>query len=791
MNSGRSWKYIKPNDPVEVVVYKLVGALGVISSLANCILYAAMDYPIPAIVLLIAAVGSAVIIFYIDKSGKYVMGYFVTTLTIFMGLFAILFVTTGANTGYFFIMGLSLTFMLFNGKKMVVIGSITAFFYLTVYIYIYYHPNLVQFQLTESTNFLSLVIGTFGVSIVICTGFRLYVKAYRQQQRELEKANFEALAASRAKTRFLANISHEVRTPINMMLGMNEMIQRESDRADIKEYAENVGKAGKQLMFIVNEMLEYARLEEDHDEVIEAPYNLEVLAKNLAAYYSREAGDKHLRFEYIFDRNIVPTLVGDERKITQILTNLLSNAVKYTSSGNICLAVRRLEINDNLETLYFEVADTGVGIEEKEFENIFKSFERAEIKKNYNIEGTGLGLAISQTLAKMMGTTIEVSSKYGLGSRFGFKLVQKIISEEELEGREKLVESFTAPDAKILVVDDNIINLKVVSALLKRTGVQLDTASGALECMEKLEKKNYNIILMDIMMPDIDGFEALKMIRASEEHKKQIVVALTAQIDGEAGKKIVEAGFDAMLGKPLDWRELERCLVEYIPENMIVRSGIEKKKVLPKESFERFSKLLEPYDINLAEGLRTFDGDFEQYVKVAGYFVKNYKVQLAKLDATLPNVNESLVGILHSLKNNAANVGATELFKLLKLMEMRGRNGDSDYVLRGIQLVRLELERAYLGLTTLVEHQNHASATDIKDDEVTKDFEELIDKLLSHLAECEQKPALKIAAQLYNIAQEQGMSELTIQRVGEARDLIENIEFDLANEVVLRLKEDL
>lgn len=375
----------------------------------------------------------------------------------------------------------------------------------------------------------------------------------------IEKEKQVAIASSESKAQFLANMSHEIRTPINTMLGMNAMIMKESTDETIGEYAGNVDEAGKMLLSLVNAILDFSKIEAGKLEIVENEYSTTSMLKSVALGAKDRAEKKGLKFDLDFAENIPDVLFGDELRIKQILNNLLSNAVKYTEKGSIMFSVKTID-RENGFFLQASIKDTGKGIRQDDLEHLFDSFKRLELSKNRHIEGTGLGLSIAKQLTEMMDGELKVESEYGKGSCFTIEIPQKVIDKKledvsaKQDNDDRKTEELYAPDANILAVDDNDMNLKVIAAFLKNSGVHLDFAENGKIALDKTKQKKYDLILMDHMMPEMDGIEALHIIRQNKENINNAtkIIVLTANAIAGAEKEYLEEGFDGYLSKPFE-----------------------------------------------------------------------------------------------------------------------------------------------------------------------------------------------------------------------------------------------
>lgn len=439
------------------------------------------------------------------------------------------------------------------------------------------------YQLFNPTHLISCV----GITL-LCIGFYLTVESpdnvlielLLDEKKKVEKAREEAIMANQAKGRFLAQMSHEIRTPINAILGMDEIILRESKEANILEYAEDINDAGQLLLSIVNEILDLSKIESGMMEIVETRYNLNKLIADLTAMISLKAQSKNLNFHVNIDKSLPLHLYGDDVRIRQVLTNLLSNAIKYTKEGTVELNITG-ECQDKTVTLHCSVTDTGIGIKEEHITDLFEAYKRIEDDTNHYIEGTGLGLTITMHLLKLMGSELQVRSEYGKGSEFFFELKQistgsMTIGEYQdknlsTPARKHLSNSFIAPKAKVLVVDDNRINRLVFAKLFQLTKIRIDEAESGFECIEKMKQHRYDIVFLDHMMPELDGKETLQRLKEMKDYPSEnaAIVALTANALVGAKKEYISEGFDDFLPKPIIYKDAEEIILRFLPDELV------------------------------------------------------------------------------------------------------------------------------------------------------------------------------------------------------------------------------
>ena len=400
---------------------------------------------------------------------------------------------------------------------------------------------------------------------------------------KMKEAEAEADRANKAKSMFLANMSHEIRTPINVVLGMNEMILRESEDSQIVEYAQNIDTAGNTLLTLINDILDFTKIEAGKLEIVEGEYSLKKLVDDCRLMLSPRAEGKNLLFKVKLDENIPSKLYGDKKRVLQVILNIISNAIKYTKEGSINVDVSFKKLTDEKIKLYICVSDTGIGISKENSKKLFNAFVRVDEKRNKNIEGTGLGLAISKQLTELMDGDILLESEEGKGSKFTITIVQKVvdftplseIKEDKENERAEYKQLFSAPSAKILVVDDVAINLKVVKALLKNTLINIDTVQSGPEAIEACNNTKYDVILMDHMMPGMDGIEAFGRIREGDSvNKNTPVIVLTANAVSGSKEEYDKTGFDDYLSKPVRGADLEKAILKHLPKELVVLNKV-------------------------------------------------------------------------------------------------------------------------------------------------------------------------------------------------------------------------
>lgn len=448
------------------------------------------------------------------------------------------------------------------------------------------NKNRVEARCWQNNNICSISIDKIYDDYKDIIGYIVIVHDVTERVRMLESLEQEKLRADKAneaKGAFLANMSHEIRTPINAVMGMNEMILRECEDETILEYAGNIQDASRTLLVLINDILDFSKIESGMLEVIEEAYSLRALLKTLETECSMRAENKGLDLIFDVPQDTPNILLGDEVRVRQILLNILTNAIKYTMKGSVTMKVSYRKTKQREIEIAFAVTDTGIGIKEENIDRLFGKFDRIDEEQVHAIEGTGLGLSIVDKLVRLMHGTVTVDSVFGEGSTFTVRLCQQVIGEETVgilsdekkkKERRKDIPVFVAPEAKVLVVDDNKVNLTVIKALLRKTKVQVTCVETGKECLERAAKEYYDVILLDHMMPGMDGIETLEALKQMPDHmcKDASVIALTANAMAGVREMYLEKGFDDYLAKPIEGTVLEQLLMNYLPTEYITKN---------------------------------------------------------------------------------------------------------------------------------------------------------------------------------------------------------------------------
>ncbi len=616
----------------------------------------------------------------------------IVTSTVIMTIFpAMYFCSGGMKSGMpiWFVIALIISWLILKGIACYIFFALNTTVFTTCIVLEVKYPQLVvpiSSDVSIASDIIQCMIVAACVLVII---FKYQSSVYEKQRQSLEQQKIEiretmlALErANQAKNEFLTNMSHEIRTPINAIIGMDEIILRENENGEIAHYAESIKDASSTLLGFVNDILDFSKIESGSMEIEEYPYKLDDMVNKMGKLIKPQTDKKGLEYKVTVDDNVPKNLIGDCFKINRIVNNLLSNAVKFTNDGYIALTVG-CEIKGDIAELKISVADTGIGIAEENVQYVFDSFSRFELNKNRNIEGAGLGLTITKRLVDLMGGSITTKSVYGSGSIFIVTIPQKI-DVDKTNNIEKniVVKPFIAPDAKVLAVDDNSINLEVLRCLVKKYKMVIETATGGDECLKMCGVNKYDMIFMDHMMPSPDGIETLKILRKDINtlNGNTPVVVLTANVIKGVREKYLSDGFADYLGKPIDVKELERILFTVLPNEVIELVEEDNNNTsAPAEDFKPYKKAKSC--INRQIGLEYFSGDESLYNEILETYYEQGKKYQEKLPIYFSEQNwKDYTIVVHALKSTSLNIGATDLSALAKEQEMLGKESNGEKI---------------------------------------------------------------------------------------------------------------
>lgn len=615
-----------------------------------------------------------------------------------------------------------------------------------------------------------------------------------EQTKQMQELKERAEDANMAKSIFLSNMSHEIRTPMNAIVGMTEILLREDLNDKEKEYLMNIKSSGKSLLTIVNDVLDFSKIESGKMDIIPENYETPSFLNDLGMMFLNRIGNKGIDLVLDIDNRLPSVLYGDASRVRQVIINIVNNAIKFTDVGYVRLKIEIVDMDDKEAVIRYSVKDTGIGIKDGDINKLFRSFEQINTRRASKQEGTGLGLSVSQRLVELMGGKIEVESTFGVGSEFFFTLKQGVVNKKpaaeirqrsdnkvpsitcligstyrrenfehmaegfglpyvdydevnnnnqkvdyifvdaelyngmmseidseitdeaticvlnnpmvenkkiegtlstnrpifsvnfaqminneksEVEVEDEYCLNFIAPAANILLVDDNEMNRKVAIGLLKPLLMHIDTAVDGKEAIDMIKRNKYDIVLMDHMMPVMDGIEATKAIRAldDEYYKKLPIIALTANAVIDARKSFAEAGMDGFVAKPIELNEMVALLRKYLPQDKIYKQNAEVEMGVKKESIDDIPVI---DGIEIKEGIKN-SGSKEMFLKMLADYYNIIDIKSSKIEKCLQdNMIKDYVIEVHGLKSTSRLIGATKMSNEFLRMETLGNNNEVD-----------------------------------------------------------------------------------------------------------------
>ncbi len=534
------------------------------------------------------------------------------------------------------------------------------------------------------------------ILILDMTDIKSYINEIKRVRRQAEKASI-------AKSEFLANMSHEIRTPMNAIIGLNDIIMEECGDTEIYGYAKDVQSAAKNLLTIINDILDLSKVEAGKMELVIVNYYIKDLADEIMGIMDMAASQRGLILKYECDQTIPCRYSGDDGRIKQILLNILSNAIKFTEKGYVRAYITGKPGKDEDEELItFCVEDTGCGIREEDLKKIFEDFRQVDAKRNRSVEGTGLGLAIVKHLVELMKGTIQVESIYGKGTTVTITIPQKIVDPQpvsemqELPREEQTVtDLFTAPGLKVLIVDDNVINRKVARGFLKNYAFDLTEAESGPEAIKRVREERYDLIFMDHMMPEMDGVEAVEIIRSDcgDNGTSPVIVALTANAMEGMREHFLEHGFQDFIAKPLERTELNQLLLRWVPEKYR-QTGEEETKSNPLDP-----AAFPIQGIDMDAVMQYYSGDEEGFVELLELYCIDGKRKTELLQEVVESDLLRYQIEVHGLKSASANIGAMEVSAMAREHENAAVQGEREWIGRQFPLLMAEYENllAHIG----------------------------------------------------------------------------------------------
>ena len=589
------------------------------------------------------------------KSAKVV----VSILVVFIFLPLMFFTNGGVYSGVpvNLLLGGMFINMIWDKKPQIVMNILYSVTMIICWVTAYYHPELVT-EFDKKGAYFDSICCLLVVNALVYILLAFQNKLYEQENKIAREKSQELEEMNKSQNRFFSSMSHEIRTPINTVLGLNEIILRQEDASEeIRKDARNIQGAGKMLLALINDILDISKIEAGKMDIIPVNYNVSELLSEVVNMIWLKAEEKGLKFDVDIDPNVPQNLYGDEVRIKQILINLLNNAVKYTQEGYVSLHMECEDLDEKTVSIKIVIADSGMGIKPESLPHLFDTFQRVDEEKNRYIEGTGLGLSIVKQLVELMNGEITVNSVYTQGSRFSVTLRQQMASEARIGdinisngggigAYEKFEHRFHAPSARVLIVDDNEMNLQVEKKLLDGTELGVDLCMSGLEALDETLKHRYDVIFMDHLMPGMDGVECFEKIRKQNGglNQKTPVIVLTANAGAENIETYINAGFDGYLVKPVSGHQLEDMLLKHLPVEKVINSnasemtgaqlntarGYEKKKAvtictssmtdIPRDILNDLEIAINPFTIITSEGvfMDNIDIDSDELVRYMG-----------------------------------------------------------------------------------------------------------------------------------------------------------------------------
>jgi len=684
---------IKEDMDIQHKLLNLILMAAFVGGIVSLLISILLGFSMGAIIVtgvLIAVVGASLWI--ANGKKKPQLAALILTLVANTVIFPVMYFANGgmySGMPIWMVLGMIFSWLILKGSLCFIVYSLNVIAIMACILAEMLHPEWVIPIEGNAAAYVDLIQSMIIVTCIFGLIFKYQTYVYEKQKKQIMSAN-------KAKSDFLTNMSHEIRTPINAILGYNEMIIKESRESQTAEYALNVQSAGRTLLSLVNDILDFTDLERKDLLLRKEPYSMPEVLQDIFSYAEYNTEKKGLELRIAVDEQIPQRLLGDAMRLTQIMDNLISNGVKYTNEGYVEVALHWKQETDNRGNLIVCVKDSGIGMKQEDVQKISQSFIRFDNQQTRNIQGIGLGLTIVTRLLHFMGSSLQVESEFGKGSTFSFQLSQDIVDASPI-GKYQRVNSFSlieaienekfeAPDVKVLVVDDNMMNLDLLKGMLRSTRMQIDTGVNGQEALEMMRKKSYHMILMDHMMPVMDGVEALQRMKEEKLCENVPVIVLTANAVGDAREEYLKVGFRDYLSKPIQSRLLLAMIKKYLPKELVETKACneaaivqeteavmeakdaENSKNTEKSFLERISFL------DTATGMEYCCNSEEFYREMVGSYLSTNKYEEICKNYREESWDKYRI-LVHALKSTSLSIGATAVSEDAKALEMAAKEG--------------------------------------------------------------------------------------------------------------------
>lgn len=598
----------------------------------------------------------------------------------------------------------------------------------------------------------------------------------REQMEEMRKIKEQAEQANVAKSTFLANMSHEIRTPLNAIIGMTEIVLREEMSKEQRVYLKQMHYAEKNLLAIINDILDFSKIESGNMEIRENAYDLNMLLTDVENILVTRIGEKSIQLRFMINHKIPKFLIGDDVRIRQMIINLANNAIKFTERGSVGIWVDYEKRSQDQIMLKISIRDTGIGIRKEDIDKLFHSFQQVDEARNRKIEGTGLGLAITKEMVELMNGELTVESEYGKGSTFSFSIPQTVLADEAPEVQKAEAKQdfkFEMPDAKLLIVDDNLMNRQVAVGLLKPLKMKIDTASSGKEAIELVQENDYDLVLMDHMMPEMDGIEATKRIRAlpGQKYRELPIIALTANAVNGVKEMFIKEGMDDFVSKPIELPKMIDILKKWlVAKEEIKRSEKNTERMLQKNGLPLIQ------DIDTDEALSN-SGSVEMFWRFAELFYQTIdsRAEMIKRYAKHGDIKNYVIEV-HTLKSSAKLIGAKKLIGISEQLEKAGKDKDLNVIANQTETL-LDNFKQYKGiLEPFMNERGKVSKKIISKNELVEKLNDVLIALEEFDIDKVEKMISELEKYSYDDTFDRVMTDLKVA--------VENVSFEEGRQVV-------